>query len=308
MLATRDAQPIDEPVGWCEPARRLVAGTAASCEAAALRYEHVTTVEAFRNLESRWRALDASNITITSPFQSFGWLDCWVDAHLVEADDTHETPDLAIVCGYDPDGDLVLVLPLMMCSSRAIRQLTWLGAPLAQYGDVLMDAQHASSDVIEQGLAYAIDTFRPDVICLSKVRSDAAIARYLQERPGSVVESETARFVTLLPEHASSGTTASNSAKARKNRRRQLRRLNEQHDVAFTQQPCGAKMAATARAGLAMKRAWLNDRGLVSAALQCSCADRFFIKAAQRADTGLARDNQSETPATIRMRRFARVS
>ncbi len=268
----------------------------ASRSVGGLAYSHVTTHREFLALEEEWHKLDAANITVTSPFQSFSWLRCWIEAHLHidgvaetlrhSRDETGCTHELAVICGRTGDDQLAVVLPLMTCTSRAVRMLTWLGAPLAQYGDGLVHRELARPSDVAGAIAYARKTFHPDLICLPKVRADAALLTPLQKAGATMLDIEEAPFVKLTLAHITGGRHSGLCAKARKNRRRQMRRLSEEHHVRFTTLACGSAAAEAATAGLALKRRWLCERGLISSALHGDGVDAFFMRAARQQDSG----------------------
>ena len=63
--------------------------------------------------------------------------------------------ELAIVTARR-NGSLVMVWPLVLERSNGLSTLSWMGDPVSQYGDVLVDDLADATDVLRQGLEFHI--------------------------------------------------------------------------------------------------------------------------------------------------------
>src|SRR6478609_4610579 len=81
-----------------------------------------------------WRAGRGSQI-----FQTFNWNWHWSNHYLPSPSD-EAAPSLAIVTGRR-DGRLVMVWPLTTERVAGLSQLAWMGDPVSQYGDILVEPE-----------------------------------------------------------------------------------------------------------------------------------------------------------------------
>lgn len=176
------------------------------------------------------------------------------------------------------NGRLVLVFPLVQSRQLGNTVVSWLGEPITQYGDVLIDPDEDARTLVTGALQHIATTLGADIFRLRKIRSDAAIAPVLAELgilPLDVVE---APCVTLAA--GGSAFEDRQNGKAKKNRRRLMRRLEERGAVTFQELDSRADVQAVVRAGLEQKRDWLVRRGLVSPSLADTHVDAFMTAAA----------------------------
>ncbi len=276
---------IDTPLssGWSPRATAQVArATAPVAEPEVLQL--VTKRADFEALEAEWTALFDRAGRSEQMFQTFNWLWHWANHFTPE-----DTRDLAIVT-IRRHGRLVGVLPLAIERMLGLRQLVFMGAPVSQYGDAVIEAMVSRDDVLARALDFAIVEARVDVVRLAKVRDDAAIAVVAARGAAFVTGAEEAPYIDI----ATAGTFAAYeqrfSTKARKNRRRLERRLEERGRVEATWNLTGKVGADAAIATLTLKRAWLKSRGQLSRAFADPCTDRFFaaIAAAEQRPVGAA--------------------
>jgi len=232
----------------------------------------VTDRLGFNALEGEWTEFFARAGRSTQLFQSFAWLWHWCN-HFLAAGDRAQS--LAIVTGRR-NGRLVLVCPFVKATSGGLSSLSFMGDPVSQYGDVLVeDGPDAAAD-LRAAWDFALEATGVDCVHLRKVRADAALAPLLAAAGTAVSETESAPYVAFdgLSDYADFEQRYPKAA--RKNRKRQLRRLEDCGSTAFERHAAGE--AAREHVGLAMalKRAWLKERGLVSAAVSDPRTDAFF--------------------------------
>jgi CelD/BcsL family acetyltransferase involved in cellulose biosynthesis len=257
-------------------ARPYLGAERANCD---LSFETVTTRAGFDALEADWNALFVRAGRSTQVFQSFNWNWHWAQHFL---SDPRGRTTFAIVTGRRA-GQLVIVWPLVMERMSGLRSLAWLGEPVSQYGDVLMEESAASLDQLLASWAYVVTTLKPDLARLNKTRSDSVVAPLLRELGAISTQQLEAPFLDLASAPTFSAYEERYSAKDRKNRKRLARRLEDLGNVAYLTLSEGPKAAGIARAAIDIKRVWLKEKGLVSPALADARTLAFF--AAVAADT-----------------------
>jgi CelD/BcsL family acetyltransferase involved in cellulose biosynthesis len=277
MINALDSQPIN----LLASSRPLSAAAKPVQDVTGLRFEVVQSTTAIDALSTDWNELFAHAGRPTQVFQTHAFSALWARIYSSDA----KTASLAIIIARQA-GRLVMVWPLVVERSLGLKVVSWLGAPIAQYGDVLIAPSEttSASGVISQAWDYIQNTLRPDVLRLRKVRSDAAITPFLARIGAIELLRQEAPAVTLK----ATGTQSfedRQSAKARKNRRRLLRRLEEQGTVTFQTAAGNAQAAGLAVAALDIKRRWLTERGLHSQAFAGDRLDRFFKAAAADPDS-----------------------
>ena len=250
-----------------------------------VQLDTVNTLSDFSALADEWALLSQNSTSRVSVFQSFTWLRHWVDSYVSSPGSNHQ---LAIVTGRAADGRLVLVAPFQLERNGLVAHLCWIGCPVAQYGDVLVSSEYDNAKNIREALSVAIQTFKPDVVGLSKVRDDNRLAKALANGWALELCRDTAHELAFGASDRFSEYEKRYSSKSRKNRRRLLRRLQENHKVEFHQHAPGDQAARIAQAGLELKRAWLKSRGLLSAALNQEVVGDLLISLARDPSSGCA--------------------
>ena len=117
-----------------------------------LELDLVTTVSEFHNLEQDWDALFEAAGRSSQFFQRFSWLRHWCEV-FVNSAPTGNNQRLAIVLGRE-NGRLVMVWPLVQSRTAGVSTLTWMGSPVSQYGDVLLESHPDDGHWLSQGLAF----------------------------------------------------------------------------------------------------------------------------------------------------------
>ncbi len=256
------------------PARHRDALTAGAADdvACALTLEFVDTRAAFDALEAEWTALFRRAGRSEQVFQSFGWLWHWCH-HFLSPDDRKLS--LAIVAGRR-NGILVLVCPFVVATSNGLSALTFMGDPVSQYGDVLIESGPDAPSDLETAFDYVLARTGVDVLHLRKVRSDAALAPLLRERGALTTETQQAPHLNFEGPRDYSVFEQRYPKSARKNRKRQMRRLQETGATSFVRLDAGAEASDVAGRAVHLKRDWLRQRGLVSAAISDTRTEGFF--------------------------------
>jgi CelD/BcsL family acetyltransferase involved in cellulose biosynthesis len=213
----------------------------------------VTRRAEFDALEHEWNALFERSGRPWQIFQTFHWVWHWANHYL----DDHTK--LSIVIGRREDR-LVMVWPLVSRRVAGLAQLSWMGEPVSEYGDVLLEQTADAPDLLRQAWTF-VRSLAADLIYLRKIRHDAAIFPLLGETGAICTASSCAPYLDLASAKDFETYERRYSSKARSSRRRALRRLNEMGSVSFEQHMHGPAARDLVGQALAMKRAWLAQRG-----------------------------------------------
>ena len=261
------------------PAGAMAVAVAAD---AAVELTLITGRAAFEALETEWNDLFARAGRPTQVFQSFNWNWHWSRHYLWDAEGGIDGLRLSIVTGRR-DGQLIMIWPLVSERVRGISQIFWMGEPVSQYGDVIIDDLADSLDVLRAGWKFLRREAKGDIVRLRRVRADAVVAPLLADVGASVTDRQTAPYLDLASAKTFADYEQRYSKSARKNRRRLARRLEELGPVTFERHAGGTQARALAIEALELKAQWLADRGLVSHAISDARMSRFFADAAEGA-------------------------
>jgi CelD/BcsL family acetyltransferase involved in cellulose biosynthesis len=168
--------PVTEP-----SEHQAVDRSPSSSATTACAFELVRERDAFDALETEWNELFSRAGLGTQVFQTFNWNWHWCNHYLAES--KAGTTSLAVVTARR-GGRLVLVWPLVKERAAGLTQLTWMGEPVSQYGDVLIENGPDAVALLREAWRFIESEISPDVVRLRKVRDDAAIAPLLAELEG----------------------------------------------------------------------------------------------------------------------------
>lgn len=248
-----------------------------------LNFDLITSQADFHALEHEWTALFERAGRPEQVFQTFPWCRHWVDAFLGSPGSSSK---LAILTARD-GGRLVMIWPLVLNRIAGLKELSWLGEPVSQYGDVLAEPGPCLERDLEAAWAHIVRTIRPSVARLNKTRADSVVAPLMRALGARITQNQQAPYVDLT-RGADWATLEKRhfTAKSIKNRRRQLRRLEDLGAVSVETHGAGPEAQALAVAAIQMKRAWLAEKGLVSPAISNERTLRFFTDLAGNAALG----------------------
>ncbi len=269
------------------PATAVHASRSATGTLDTLTFSIAGDLQALADLAPEWNALFETAGAPHRVFQSFGFVELWTRTFLAREHNACRCR-LAILT-VRRAGKLVLVWPLVVQRKFAHTVLSWLGEPVAQYADLLIDPAEPALPLMQAAYAHARHVLRPDVLRLRRVRQDAAILPLLHAIGTHETGHVEAPFVTLGAGAGSSGFEDRQSGKAKKNRRRLMRRLEEQGKVEIVH-ATGAQAASLVDSALIIKRDWASRRGLFAPSLTDPRFDAFMRAAAHTnaAATGCA--------------------
>ena len=214
-------------------------------------------------------------------FQTFNWLWHWCN-HFLPAPGEGGA-ELAIVTATIDDR-LVMVWPLVRERAGPIAQLEWMGEPVSQYGDVLIDDVPGADALLRAAWDFIVRETAVDVVRLRRVRQDSNVAPLLAELGAQVVSDVSAPYLALGDTPTYEKLAERQSGGAKRNRNRQRRRLAERGAISHHWHIAGADAEALVSLALKYKADWLKVRGLYSRAFSDSNTTRFFADVA-RAET-----------------------
>jgi CelD/BcsL family acetyltransferase involved in cellulose biosynthesis len=249
--------------------------------AAGFSVEILSGRDAFLALKPEWDALFARAGLPHQLFQHHAFLRHWCD-HYLAADDR-----LCLLVGREA-GRLVMLWPLERRRRLGLELVRLMGAPVAQFGDVLIEAGPKREHWLDRGWE-ALRRCGVDLVELRLVRADAALSHCGRLGTVAPVVSQEAPFADLGLRVAPDGPSLIYPARDRSNYRRRLRRLAERGEIAFAHPEPGPEAAMLAEQAVAMKRASLAQHGVVAPAVLNPRFGRFFatLAADRSEDTGL---------------------
>ncbi|MFA7307269.1 MAG: GNAT family N-acetyltransferase [Hyphomicrobium sp.] len=246
-------------------------------------FELITGRSAFEALEHEWNELFERSARSIHVFQSFNFCWHWANTFLEQESDK-SGPRLAILTARH-NGRLVMIWPLVSERAHGITEVYWMGEPVAQYGDALIDPSCDSAEVLRAGLEFLRKNLSSDVLRLRRVRADANIAPLMNAIGARIADTQVAPYMNLASaKDFATFEEQSFSAKMRRNRRRLTKRLEEKGPLEFLRLHGGDEAGVFAAHAIAVKNRWLKDRGLVSSALNDERTLRFFHDVAASKD------------------------
>jgi len=249
-----------------------------------LEYAIVSTRADFDALATEWDALFAHSGRGPQIFQSFGWCWHWCN-HFLVANRT----SLAIVTGRRA-GRLVLVWPMVKERSAGLTVLSSLGAPVGQYSDALIEPSPEAQEQLLGAWESVVAAVKPDLVCMPRVRADAAIAPLMVQLGAMATRQLEAPYIDLAGAGDFDSYMRRHSVHSRKKFRAAARRLAGLGDVNFVEKAQSTAAAQLAADALDMKRRQLIERGLLSPAFTNRRLWDFFTDAARggRHPTGVS--------------------
>jgi CelD/BcsL family acetyltransferase involved in cellulose biosynthesis len=226
----------------------------------------------FAALEQEWNALFARAGRPQQLFQAYDWLRHWADHYL------DDKTRLSIVVARH-SGRLVMIWPLAAIRCAGLTRLCWMGEPVSQYGDVLVEDGPARFNLLSQGWAY-VKSLGADVIHLRKTREDAVVFPLLRQAGALSIAVAAAPYLDLASAADYESYQRRYPAKRRARRRRLVQRLEERGTVAFERHACGPPAADLVVHALRLKEKWLIERGVVAPVLQDTRFGRFLREVA----------------------------
>lgn len=245
--------------------------------AAGFSVEILAGRDAFLALKPEWDALFSRVGLPHQLFQRHAFLQHWCD-HYLAADDR-----LCLVAGREA-GRLVMLWPLERRRRLGLELVRLMGAPVAQFGDILIEPGSQREHWLERGWE-ALRRHGIDLVELRLIRADGALGHCSRLSLTTPVVRQEAPFADLALRVAPDGPSLAYPPRDRSSYRRRLRRLTERGEIAFANVAPGEEARTLAEQAVAMKREALVQHGIVAPAVADSRFARFFAAlAADRAD------------------------
>ncbi len=245
-----------------------------------LRYELISNPDDVGALKQAWMRLYASNQRASTVFMRYSHIVAWINT-FANYDDKQR---LAIVVGRR-DGEVALILPLVVSQSLGIKKLQWLGLPLAQYGDMLIAPELTNETAGAEAIAFALEESGADLMELRRVRDDAALAPALRVLHARVSNEDSAPFLDLSSAPSAEDYELRYKKKRRRNRTRLFERLSAHNDVKYDVFSPGPTADSVLSNALTLKREWLEDKGQISVALSDPRTDIWASELARTPDS-----------------------
>jgi len=224
-----------------------------SADGAELRFEVVRDLAGLDAVKEAWKRLADRSAAPQQGFQAFAWLRSWAAAYADEGSELH------VLLGYRRD-ELALIWPLGARRTLGSRVLEFLGEPLSQYHDVLIDTGADAGALLAAALR-RLESARYDILALRRVRADSKLARLLIEAGATVDRREVAPFIDFAGFANFAAFERSLPSKARAGRRRRMRRIQELGQIAFETCSSPARADELIETAMAFKRQWALKAG-----------------------------------------------
>jgi CelD/BcsL family acetyltransferase involved in cellulose biosynthesis len=211
---------------------------------------------AYDELRADWQLLAARQPSSTV-FQSPDLLATW--AHYFAADRSDRLATVVV----RQNGRAVMIWPLVIEQSALVRVARGAGAPIAQYDEILLDPDCNAADALAAATEALVQTARPDVVLLERVRGDGALRKVL-DGIAPLSAAEGAPYADL-----SQGTAklmASLKSRVLRQQKKRRRRFEEAGSVGFEIATSPEQAKSWLAEAMALKYEWLRSTGRISRA------------------------------------------
>lgn len=240
------------------------------------RIETVRGLSGFMALESEWKEHFQRCAAPHQVFQSFSFLSAWAQVY------GQRSELLTLVARVD--GRPVLIAPLERRNRGAVRIVRPMGAPVAQFDDILVDP--SESEWALPALWSALQGLDADLFEARRVRQDGMLWR-LGNFP-IVYEQMESPVADLGQRVDGDDPGPAYSAKDRSGYRRRLRRLGERGEVQLKSMRAGeAGAVEMAQRAVALKKTSLHNAGIYSRAIGSPAFAEFFAQLAGDPASGM---------------------
>lgn len=246
-----------------------------------LTLDFVTDRAAFLALEDDWNSLFDRAGRSHTLFQDFNWLRHWCDTYL--ADEGADGPSLAVVVGRR-DGRVTMIWPLVLEDTFGVRCASWMGDPVSQYGDVLIEDGDDAHGDLAAAWAFMQSAAGADVFELRKIRRDSAVWGFLEQLGAQVTCEEAAPYADLTALGSLDDYKGRFSKKHRRNQRRIRNRLADFGEISFEMLSDGPAYDSAVAEAIAWKRKWLVANGHFAPAFSDDRLQRFFTRVGASSD------------------------
>lgn len=230
-------------------------------DTAGYRAVDLTTREAILAIQADWQALERVSKG-SAVFQAFDVCLPWLEAYVFGDAPTHRAHILAL---YDDADTLVALAPFAEKTTGLVNMAEWIGEPLVQYGDILMDPR-CDRVAVRKALISKLDAWTVNGLHLRNVRADSRIMQVLDLSHAQIGETREAALADFTSFDDPEAYFATFSKRSQKNRRKKRRALGERGVLSFETVKAGHEAEMLCDLALEWKRRWLAERGLSSRA------------------------------------------
>ena len=170
---------------------------------------------------------------------------------------------------------LVMLWPLLMQQRHGLKQLGFMGMPIAQFCDVLLAPDEDAAELVSTGWT-AIEGLGPDLVSLDRLRADSNVLKAPLPPLAILHRREEAPHADLALRVGPDGPSQAYPPRERSNHRRRLRRLAEHGEIGFEEAAPGAEAGKLAHAAVRMKRQSLRRHGIIAPTVADPRFDAFF--------------------------------
>jgi CelD/BcsL family acetyltransferase involved in cellulose biosynthesis len=222
-----------------------------------LRLDRVETLAGVDALRAEWEALERATPEATG-FQSFVWCRAWLAL-------AGQQVRPRVLCLRE-GGRLVMLAPLQIERRFGVTIARWIGEPMTQYGDALAAPGEGRARWRARLEAELTRRGEVDLYALTRLRADAVLSG--GDREGEALAAPYVEF-------------ARRTQRRRRSVERREKRLETLGPVALDAAETPAKRESLARHALALKRAWLDRKGIFSAGLSHRATEDFLAALAR---------------------------
>jgi len=263
-----------------EPAGTTLKTGSRCAEIEHLEFEIISDRQGFDSLEADWNALFEDSGLPHQMFQTFNWNWHWCNSFLnLDRNNKKTSLSLCLVIARHKK-KLVLVWPLVRDRNFGITFLRFMGAPVTQYGDVLVLDEPKKNILLLAAAQFIRNNIPHDALCLPKVRKDAGVYPVLRVLNAVKVSEQNAPYIPLKKFKDFDSYATRFSKRKLKTWNRLRRRLDEQGTYSFTCVNEGASAVEIMRQAFACKREWLKTHNLLSLSFSDKRFDEFFLAVA----------------------------
>lgn len=257
---------------------------------AAAVFEIVQDREAFLALRPEWDALFNRAGEPHQVFQSHVVLRHWMDHYL-------DNRSRAFIVTARRQGRLVMVWPLLARRRFGVETVGFMGSPVAQFGDILVEQGPDRGALIAAGWA-ALRARSVDLFEARKARADSLLTRSRLFAGARETDRQEAPYAELARRVGpDGGPSEAYSARERSNYRRRLRRLAERGKLTLGMVAPSQDAAEFALTAIAMKQAALRRHSVMAPTVSDPRFAAFF--------GALAADDTNGSPLRVAIIRCA---
>lgn len=244
-----------------------------------IRIHVLKGVKEFKDLRAEWDELYKRAAKPHHVFQSHTFLRHWIECYL------GDEARLVVICGWLKN-QLAMVWPLVIRRKMGVDIVTFMGAPVAQFFDVLVEDHEERSLLLNEGWK-ALLALEADVFVGNNIRQDTLIHSCEVMSPVELPGRTTAPYAMLSIRVDGEDPGRAYSARERSNYRRRLRRAGDFGQISFSSLQPGAEASVTACKAISFKNRSLLKKSIWSPTVSDPKFRLFFERLATDPDAAL---------------------